>query len=256
MVRDVARSALLLAIALRLGIAPLAAQGIGADSSAAAVQGYAPSTSPGAVPSLADLAAIDPSVVAGAIVLPVRSEAEVKQAISAAGQELSRADTELTLTGERRARAGQLVEARQRQLAEAEAKIRQADRDKQKAMKAALEAEKKAVERQQSLAEDLLALTDAEIDVAKKAREVAIANQQALELEQLLVGKRADRAGLADPAAAHRAGAVIRELERQTLVAQKAAAGLERDLAGKKDFLLSKRLDLYKAYLQARGLKT
>jgi hypothetical protein len=42
---------------------------------------------------------------------------------------------------------------------------------------------------------------------------------------------------------------VINELERQTLVAQKKAASLDRELAGKQDYLAGKRLDVFKEYL-------
>jgi len=44
----------------------------------------------------------------------------------------------------------------------------------------------------------------------------------------------------------------VPDLERETLVAQKKAAGLERDLAGKKAFVSSKRLDLYEASREAQ----
>jgi chromosome segregation ATPase len=246
MLCDISKSALALAALLGLGTMPIAAQRTDADT-ARGVQGYAPDARERA-PSNAELAASDPSVMGGAIALPTRSEAEVEQDIRTAQQALARADSELTHATARRAKTAELIRTRQRQLAELEAKKNQADKEKRKADKKSLEAEKKAVERRKSLAEGLAALNDAEIGAARKAREAAIANQQALELERMLVGKRAERASVG--------AAVLRELERQTLAAQKKATGLNNELAGKRDLVASKRLDLYRAYLESLGKGT
>jgi hypothetical protein len=190
----------------------------------------------------------------GAIALPTRSEAEVEQDIRTAQQALARADSELTHATARRAKTAELIRTRQRQLAELEAKKHQADKEKRKADKRSLEAEQKAVERRKGLAEGLASLNDAEIGAARKAREAAIANQQALELERMLVGKRAERVG--HGTAGDHADVVLRELERQTLAAQKKAAGLTNELAGKRDLVASKRVDLYRAYLETLGKGT
>ena len=238
MVRDAAASASLLAVALLLGGVPLRAQEV-TDTATPAVQGYAPAA---AEPATADRATSGLSAFAGAVVLPARSEAEVEQATQAAARALERADADLARTAERRAKANELVQARQQRLLEIEAKRKQADKDKLKSEKAALEVEKKAAERQKILAEEIRSLNDTEVEVAKKAREVAVAKQQALELERQLVGKRAENAS----------PAVIAELERQTLVAQKKAAASERELAGKQDYLAGKRLDVYKEYLEPK----
>jgi len=73
-----------------------------------------------------------------------------------------------------------------------------------------------------------------------------------LDLRQL-VEKRGERpgGGWRDAGPGDGESAVIRELERQTLVAQKKAADLDRDLAGKRSYVVGKRLDLYKAYLSS-----
>jgi hypothetical protein len=166
----------------------------------------------------------------------------VEQASRAATQALEKADANLALTADRRAKANEMVESRKQRLAEIEEKRKQAEKDKNKSEKAALDAEKKAVERQKSLAEEVRALNTTEVEVAQQAREVAVAKQQALALERQLVGKRGENAS----------PAVINELERQTLVAQKKATGYERELAGKRDYLASKRLDVFKGYLEAK----
>jgi hypothetical protein len=235
MVRDAAGSAALFATALLLGAVPAAAQEV-SDTAAPIAQGY---VAPGAEAG-ADLAGSRLTTFAGGVVLPARSADEVEQATRAAARALEKADADLALTAERRTKTNELVQSRQARLAEIEAKRKQADKDKNKSEKAALDAEKKAVERQKFLAERVRELNDTELDAAKKAREVAVARQQALELEGQLVAKRA---GNESPA-------VINELERQTLAAQKKAASLDRELAGKQDYLANKRLDVFKDYLE------
>jgi hypothetical protein len=268
MISDIARSSLLLA-ALVLGVAPLGAQQPGVDTSAPAPvpatataagpaaapapQGYAPSVGVARTPGAAELAKYAPAVIAGGIALPPRSAAEVDQAARGAERALALADSALVATTERRARTEALVGARQRRLAEIEAQRKLADKEKRKGDKAALEAEKKTLQRRTGFAKELQGLDDAEVDAAKKAREAAIANQQAVELERRLVEKRAERAGSGwrDGGPKDGVTAVIRELEDQTLVARKKAAGLDRDLANKRAFVASKRLDLYRGYLES-----
>jgi hypothetical protein len=251
--RQLTKSSLSLGAVILLAAGTLAAQRTGTDT----VAGYAPSAGADTAAAAARLASTDPWVLGGSIALPGRSADEVEQAQRTADLALARSDTELARVIDRRARTAELIRARQRQLAEIEAKKNQADKEKRNADKQALDSEKKVVERQKALAEELQGVNDAEIAAAREAREAAIARQQAIVLERMLVEKRSQRAELArsDRAAAERTEPVIRELERQTLVAQKKAAGAERDLAGKREFAASKRLDLYRSYIEARGLE-
>jgi hypothetical protein len=235
MVRDAGGCALL--VAALVGASPAAAQEVSDTAAPIAAQGY---VAPSGAETAADHAGSRLSAFAGGVVLPVRSADEVEQANRAAARALEKADADLALTAERRSKTNELVQSRTSRLAEIEAKRKQADKDKNKSEKAALDAEKKAVEKQKFLAERVRELNDTELDAAKKAREVAVARQQALELERQLVAKRA---GNESPA-------VINELERQTLAAQKKAASLDRELAGKQDFLAGKRVDVFKDYLE------
>jgi hypothetical protein len=241
MIRGAAAFAALGVAGLLVGAMPLAAQDVAADTAAPIpAQGY---VAPANEPAAADIAGTGLSAFAGSVVLPARSADEVDQAVRAAERALERADAELTKTSERRAKTNELVQSRQSRLAEIETKRKQADKDKNKSEKAALDAEKKAVERQKFLAEEVRSLNDTEVEVAKKAREVAVARQQSLDLERQLVGKRGENAS----------PAVINELERQTLTAQKKAASLDRELASKQDYLANKRLDVFKGYLEAKA---
>jgi hypothetical protein len=88
-----------------------------------------------------------------------------------------------------------------------------------------------------------VALANVEMDVARAAREAAIAEQQALESERMLVRKRAESDGDTES---------VLSLARETLVAQKKSANLAERLASKRALLASKRLDLYRAYLDLR----
>ena len=164
----------------------------------------------------------------------------MEQGIRLADQAMNRADAELARLLQRGEKTQALIRSQESRAAALEAQKKQADKEKRKSDKSALEAQKKAVERQKALTQQRFkALNDAEIEAARKAVEVAIAKQRALEVERTLIAKRAERSAL------------VPDLERETLVAQKKAAGLERDLAGKKAFVSSKRLDVYEAFREA-----
>src|SRR5262245_61514200 len=208
MFADITRSALPLATFLVLAPAPLLGQQTGTDSAPADVQGYAPANEADTSPPPAQPKVTAYSNRAVGVVLPARSDAAVEQGIQAADQALNRADAELTRLLDRRAKTEAAIRSQESQAAGLEARKRQADKEKRKGDKAALETEKKALERQKAVTEQLKALNDAEVDAARKAVDVAIAKQQALELERRLIGKRAERSPL------------VPDLEQETLAAQ------------------------------------
>ena len=237
MISDITRSALPLVTWLLLGTVPLAGQQAGTDS-ASDVQGYAPpAETDKSPPAPAPVAASSSSTAA--VVLPRRSEGDVDQGIRVADQALNRAGAELARLQQRGEKTQALLRSQESRATELEAQKKQADKEKRKSDESAFAVQKKAVDRQKALTEQLKALNDAEIETARKAVEVAIAKQRALEVERTLIAKRAERSPL------------VPDLERETLVAQKKAAGLERDLAGKKAFVSSKRLDVYEASREA-----
>lgn len=239
MFRDITRTALPPAAWLLLAAVPVAGQQTGTDSTPPDVQGYAPDTETDTSPPAAPPEAAAYSSRAVTIVLPARSDAAVEQGIRAADQALNRADAELARLLDRGEKAEAAIRSQESKAAELEASKRKADKEKRKGDKAALESQKKALERQKALTQELKTLNDAEVDAARKAVEVAIAKQRALELERLLIGKRAQRS----PS--------VPDLEQETLVAQKKAAALERDLADKREFVASKRLDAYRTSREA-----
>jgi len=103
------------------------------------------------------------------------------------------------------------------------------------------------------VAEDLVTLAGLERDAANKARDAAIGRQHALEMEGLFVRKRKESGDNATSDTG--AGATLRELGRETLVAQKQSAALDRDLAAKRALVAGKRLDLFQSYLSSRSLE-
>lgn len=243
---------LLRVIALLLvAAAPLTAQEPGADSATPGVQGYAPGGPPAPTPTASERAMADPSVVAGAIALPMRSRAELQQAVMATQDELRRADARLSTAGESGSKARALVQQRRLDLREIEAKRKQADKEKREADKRLLEAEKRSGERQKRWAEQLEVMCDTELEAAREARQVAVAKHQALELELQLEEKRSS-VPRSKPPSGGGSNVVIRELEQQTLEAQRNYRRLEHELAEKEEDLANKRLDLYRASLEAK----
>lgn len=193
----------------------LGAQETTSDSATPAVQGYAPgSPTPSPAPA-ADRS--DTKPVALGLVLPVRSEDQLQQSLSAAEADLRRAQ----------ARLSWMIKAGTREDALPEARV---SKD------------------QKRWSERLGALGAKQLDAARQACLVALAKQQALELELQLNRKRAERASsTGDPAASEGLNPVIRELERQTLDKQVKYRRLAHQLARTEEEVATQRLDLYKA---------
>jgi hypothetical protein len=236
MMRTIARQTAALTGALLLATAPVAGQDVAADT---AVQGYAP----GEVSTSAETAKAraNPMKVVGSVVLAPRSEAYLEQAIEAADRALNRADAELASAAGRRKQAEELV--RNRELRLSQIKVAKDQKELAKPRRDSLEAEEQALKRRLPLTKDAVALANTEMDVAGAAREAAIAEQQALESERMLIRKRAESDGDTES---------VLSLARETLVAQKKSAGLAEKLASKRALVASKKLDLYRAYLDLR----
>jgi hypothetical protein len=237
MIRSTVRLAGALTGSLLLAAAPATGQGVGADTTA---QPYAPGDFSVHGESGNDRASTMQLV--SSIVLPPRSDADLSRAIEAADQALNRADADQVAATGRRKRAEELVRSRELRLSQIESVKGKAEQ-LSKPRRDSLEAEERALKRRLPLTKELVALANLEIDVARAAREVAIAEQQALESERMLVHKRAEGAGDTES---------VLDLARETLLARKKSAGLVQRLASKRDLVAGKRLDLYRAYLEMR----
>ena len=238
MIRSTAWQAAL-AGSLLLGAAPAAGQGVATDT---AVQAYAPSDFPASGEPTGDRA--NTLQVAGSIVLPPRSDADLEQAIQASDQALNRADAELASATGRRDRALEMLRSRELRLSQIESVKGQKAEALPKPRRDSLDAEEAALKRRLPLTKGLVALANLEIDVARAAREAAIGEQQALESERMLVRQRAEADGDTES---------VLDLMRETLVAQKKNAGLVERVASKRALVSSKRLDLYRTYLDLRA---
>jgi hypothetical protein len=185
--------------------------------------------------------------VTDAVVLPLRTENQLQQAMSAADADLQRAQTRLATATQNRARLKAMAQQSRVELREIEAKRKQADKEKRKADQSVLEAQKRAAERQSRWAERVETIGDAEVDTAREACLVAFAKHQALERELDLAQMRAGRTTATGNDAGSRV--VKGELERQTLEAQQKYRRLAHELAQNEEDLANKRLELYKAAL-------
>jgi hypothetical protein len=235
----------LFAAALLFGVAgPLGAQEITADTASDGAQGYAPAR------AAASRGSAELKALVGSIVLPARSEGQLQQAIAAAEDDLRRADNRLSNAKETRFRSKAMVDQSRLDLRQVETKMNQADKDKRsKSYKRQLEAEKKALERQKRWAEQLEAMDQAELEIARQASEVAFAKHQALGLESQLGQARngALNASGAKPLSGESSGMVVRQLELQTLEAQQKFRELSHELGRQEEVLAGMRLELYKS---------
>ena len=238
MIRNTARHAAALAGGLLLA-APVVGQGVGTDT---ATQAYAPTD--GQVSGDAAKDRENALQVVNSTLLPPRSDADLGRAIQAADRSLHRADADLASATDRRKRAEELVRSRELRLSQIEAAKGQKPEQTSRSRRDSLEAEERALKRRLPLAKNLVALATLEMEVARVEREAAIAEQQALESERMLVRTRAD---------SDRDTETLLDLARETLVAQKKNAGLIQRVAAKRELLSSKRLDLYRAYLDVRA---
>jgi hypothetical protein len=228
---------------------PVALHGQGEDST---TKGYAPpGPSGGAAAPVRTAAGADAIATARAILQPVRSDEDVHRDIQSADLALNQADAEIASATRHRNQAAQVVQTADRRIAELEAERKKPGATLSKAERDSLDAQRKAVTRRKVLAQDLVTLADLERDAANKARDAAIARQHALEMEGLFVRKRRESGDNATSNTG--AGETLRELGRETLVAQKQAAALDRDVASKRALVASKRLDLFQSYLSSRS---
>jgi hypothetical protein len=230
--------------------APVALHGQGEDST---TRGYAPPGPNGSAAAPARAAGADAIATARAILQPARSEEDVHRDIQSADLALNQADADIASATRHRNQAAKVVQTADRRIAELEAERKKPGATLSKAERDSLDAQRKAVTRRKVLAQDLVALADVERDAANKSRDAAIARQHALEMEVLFVRKRRESGDNATSNTG--SGETLRELGRETLVAQKQAAALDRDVASKRALVASKRLDLFQSYLSSRGLE-
>jgi hypothetical protein len=189
-------------------------------------------------------------------VVPVHSEEFLRRALDDARMHERDAEATLRRATEEREQAKARIEVKKRELATIDARRKLADKEKNESAKAALKVERRAAEAERKLAERLDAVYQSEIELARKTRELAEADQKMLEVELELVARRRERERLppTDAAAAQRLDQVVIALERKVLEARRAHAAVAKDVAGREEKIAERRIDLFKANLEASGM--
>ena len=118
---------------------PLQAQEPAMDSAVPTAQGYAPEPPPPDAPQVYARTGMDRSTMVSVTVLPLRSETQLREALSNSETDLRRSEARLSRLSQVRSSADAVRPQHRAELREIEAKIRQADKEKRKADKATLE---------------------------------------------------------------------------------------------------------------------
>jgi hypothetical protein len=190
-------------------------------------------------------------------VVPVRSEDFLRRALDDARMHQEEAEATLARAADEREQSKARIEVKKRELSTIEARRKLADKEKNESAKIGLQGEKRAAESEKKLAERLDAVYESEIELAKKARDLARADQRALDLELELAARRneRDRVAQTDPASIQRLEQVIVTLEGRVLEARRDRAGVAKDVAGREQKIAERRIALHKAHLEASGLR-
>ena len=216
---------------------------------AASTQPAAPAAAPAAVAAPTPFTEI----------LPARSLERIRAGIQATEVDKREADASRSRATELRALARGQLDLKKREISVLDQRIKNAKKSKQDVDAMAATAEKRISEREKALLERRIDLHDTEIELADKSRLLAAADRRALDLEQSLATRRAERAALGStPSAtsgANRQDQLIHELERNTLEAQRSRAAAASEVANREQKLVERRLALYDAQLGATGLQ-
>ena len=183
------------------------------------------------------------------VAVPIRDTSDIQREIGAAAQAKTHAAND-------RARAESLKQSAIARIARKKGEIKAietreeaAKKQKQSADLMAIQADKKAAEREEDLIERRQSLREADIELAKKQGELADARRQALELELQLALRRIDyeRAGTPGGPAGARAQQVLSDIEKQTLEAQQKEAEKSKDVADRQKQIIQRRLGILEA---------
>jgi hypothetical protein len=226
-----------------------------APAPAAAAPAAAPAAPTAATPAAASAAAGIGAQLGFVDVLPTRSPERIKALMDNAVALEREAGVDLANAQSEKMKTKALIESKKQEISSIDSKRKAAEKSKQEGEKIAFEAEKKDAEMQKTFLERRANLHDAEIERAKALQKMATASTRALQLEQELGLRRADRAraSAADPAGARRQDAVIVELEGRGLEAKRLQAEAEKNVADKDVDLARRRIDLHKAQTSASG---
>jgi hypothetical protein len=183
------------------------------------------------------------------VAVPIRDTSEIQRDLGSAIQAKSQAEHDRARAEELRASARARMTRKQGDIDAIKAREKTAKDEKRSAAVVALQAEKKAAEREKDLIGRRESLREAEIELEKKRAELAEVRRQALELELQLTLRRLQRepaAGRAGPDDA-RTRQVLGDLERRTLEMQRDEVDKSKEVADRRKDIIKRRLEILDA---------
>lgn len=196
-----------------------------------------------------------PDQITGFLVVPLRDRGSIEKERDTAKQAKSELEDQSISLKSAEASAKARVQIKKAKIEVTEARIDAAKKEKDEAGKLRYEAEKKRLEVEKKFLEQLANLHGLALQRAERARDLADARKNALEME-LLFGERYDKYRLTpagDPSAVAKEKE-MRDAERKVLEAMGKAADAERELASKEKELAEKKASLFDVIKEYRQL--
>src|SRR3954447_2576502 len=183
------------------------------------------------------------------VAVTIRDTSEIQRDLGSAIQARTQAERDRARAEELRASARARMTRKERDIDAIKAREKVAKDQKRSADVVALQAEKKAAEREKDLIQRRGSLREGEIELEKKRAELAEVRRQALELELQLALRRLEQRsvpGGVGPVDA-RTRQVLGELDRRTLERQREEADKSKEVADRRKDIIKKRLEILDA---------
>lgn len=194
------------------------------------------------------------------ILVPTRTDAEIKRGLEDAHAIVFSADSDVSRTRDLEAQAKAQIGVRKSEIATLKARIKLAKERKREAEKLDLEREKKTAELELIRAESRLKMRSAEKELARAIKSAAETRAQTHERELELAAKRAEFKSLRASAKGSafvdqliRFEKEIKNLELKILHGMKELAGKEDEVALRAESVIDSRIDLYEVQVKVRA---
>ena len=183
------------------------------------------------------------------VVVPIRDTADLQRELGAALQSKIQADSDRARAERLRTSAKARIDRKNSEINAIKNREKVAKDQKRRADVIALEADRKAAEREKDLLQRRESLRESDIELGKKRGELADARRQALELELQLAIRRLEqqRSGNTGGPAAAGAEQVLSDLEKRTLEAQQKEVDKTREVADRQKQIIQRRLQIWAA---------
>jgi hypothetical protein len=183
------------------------------------------------------------------VVVPFRDTTAIRRDLVATAQAKDQANTDRATGESLRQSAKARILRKRTEIDAITARENTAKKQKATADLIAIQADKKAAEREKDLIESRESLRQADVELAKKRVELSDARRAALELELQLALRRLDRerAGRPSGPAGARAEQVLSDIERRTLEAQQKEADRTKEVADRQKQIIQRRIEILDA---------